>query len=82
MDYEEVERYQAIDSEINQHIRSQNLDAVESLRGEQDSLGRFIPWMTHSFSESSKHVVFHAQILADWGTALEISDKLLQELNS
>jgi hypothetical protein len=53
---------------------------VADLEAEEEELGRFIPMMTHSFSEESKSVVFHPQVLADWATIELISEKFIEEL--
>jgi len=43
-------------------------------------LGRFRPWVQHSFEEKAKPVVFHAQMLSDFNTVDELSRKMLDEL--
>lgn len=37
--------------------------------------------MTHSFGEKAPGVIIHPQILADWNTIVEISNKFLEGLN-
>lgn len=39
----------------------------------------FFPVMSHSI-QSNKFVKFHAQLLADWNTIIELSDAFIQEL--
>ena len=51
------------------------------LADEQEKLTFFRPWMTHSFSERSKIVVFHAQLLADFNTVDELAWRMLEELD-
>lgn len=53
---------------------------LEELTAEKDTLGRFIPAVTHSYEEESSIIVFHAQLLADWNTILEFSQKFIEEL--
>lgn len=48
---------------------------------EMHSLGKFVPWMTHSFGENSPQAVFHAQIIADWNTVMQISEIFIIELD-
>jgi hypothetical protein len=43
-------------------------------------LGRFRPWIQHSFEEKAEPVVFYAQMLADFNTVDEIGRKMLDEL--
>jgi hypothetical protein len=52
----------------------------DHLRDEQAKLGEFRPWMTHSVYEQSPTIVFHYQLLTDFGTIDELSLKLLTEL--
>lgn len=52
------------------------------LNTEQEDLGRFTPYMMHSFSEGAVPVAFHPQVLADWNTVVEIAGEFLQELRS
>lgn len=61
-------------------LKAHRFDEYERLSEEIEKIGKFVPWMTHSFSEESKHVVFHAQILADWNTVIEVAQKFLSEL--
>jgi hypothetical protein len=48
---------------------------------EQMKLGRFRPWVQHSFEEGAKPVVFHPQMLADFTTVDELGHTTLAELN-
>ena len=52
----------------------------DRLAGEQMKLGRFRPWVQHSFEEKAKPIVFHAQMLADFNTVDELARKMLTEL--
>jgi hypothetical protein len=54
--------------------------AYEQLDAEQENLGTFSPYMTHSMTERAPLVPFHCQILADWNTVVEMADEFLQEL--
>ena len=44
-------------------------------------LGMFRPWMTHSFSEQARHLIFHGQLLSDYATIEEMGGKMLEELD-
>lgn len=59
-------------------LLSQNFDEFERLTNEVDKIGYFVPFMTHSFSEDSPYAIFHAQIIVDWKTVVEIADKFLR----
>ena len=62
-------------------LNNQQLYEHTHLMNEIEMLGKFVPWMTHSFSENSPHVVFHAQIIADWNTVVQISENFIKELD-
>jgi hypothetical protein len=47
---------------------------------EQMKLAKFAPWMQHSYEEGSKRIVFHPQMLRDFGTVEEVALKMLDEL--
>ena len=62
-------------------LKMHNFEEYERITSEIEALGRFEPFMTHSFSEKSPYVVFHAQIIADWKTVVQISENFLNELD-
>jgi len=74
------ERYREIDKLMWEALLRMDFGRHKQLETEQESMGFFRPWMTHSVSEKSKHVVFHAQVLADFNTIEELSENFLQEL--
>ena len=39
------------------------------------------PVMIHSVTGNPKRMVFHSQVLADWNTIVEMSEKNLEELD-
>jgi hypothetical protein len=77
---EEAKDENNLEQEINKALMSKDWNKYEELSIKKDSLGHFVPQVTHSFSEKSKPVIFHAQIIADFNTVVEIAEKLLQEL--
>ncbi len=54
---------------------------INELEAEGQNLGQYTPIMTHSYSEGSPKIVFHAQLLADWSTIIKISKLFFNELN-
>jgi hypothetical protein len=56
-----------------------DFNEYDRLSAEQLRLGRFRPWVQHSFEENSNPVVFHAQMLADFNTVDELAHKMLGE---
>ena len=63
-------------------LKEGKLDVCDRIAEAQKKIGRFYPWMQHSYSEKSKPVVFHAQILADWSTIIELSSGFYFELSN
>lgn len=61
-------------------LQKHNFEEYERLSQEIESIGSFIPLLTHSFSEKSKQMFFHAQVISDWNTIIEISEKLFEEI--
>jgi hypothetical protein len=76
----EAAKEQEIERSRREALRRHDFDEYERLTIELEDIGKFVPWMTHSFSERSRQVVFHAQMIADWNTIVEISEKFLVEL--
>jgi len=52
------------------------------LKAQQDKLGAYRPWMTHSPTEGAPVAVFHNQMLQDFLTVDECANKLLAEIDS
>lgn len=77
---EEAELEKKLEEVRDLALKNHKFEEYEKISEELNSLGRFMPWMTHSFAEKSKPVVFHAQIISDWKTVLEISSKFLKEI--
>ena len=73
--------YEELETRIMEALNSGNFAEHERLSSEQMTLVAFQPSMTHSFEEEAKHVVFHAQVLADFNTIEELGRKLLAELD-
>lgn len=53
-----------------------------ALLAEQERLGVFDPWMMHSYGEGARPMRFHAQIVCDFATTVEIGEHLLRELRA
>lgn len=73
-DYRELER------QMSEALKKRDYAKHKRLSAEQKALCVFRPWMTHSFHENAHHVVFHAQLLADFNTIDELGQKMLIEL--
>lgn len=78
---EKTEQSNALEIQMREALERGNFQKYDELSAEQDDLGHFLPLMAHSSTENSNRVVFHAQILADWNTIVEMSEKFLEELD-
>jgi hypothetical protein len=72
--------YRDFEEKMAQAASKGDFKEYDRLSAEQLRLGRFRPWIQHSFEEKSKPVVFHAQMLSDFSTVDEIAHKMLLEL--
>ena len=77
---ENLQRYEEIGKRIDEAVQQGNYEEVDRLQDEQFSLTLFHPVATHSFSEESKLMYFHAQMTQDFNIVADIAQKLLQEL--
>ena len=72
--------YRELEAKMNEAIKQHKFEEYDRLSTEQMKLGRFRPWVQHSFEEGAKPVVFHPQMLADFNTIDELGHKMLEEL--
>lgn len=77
-----VDDYQRLEVEAREALRRGNLEEYEQLTEAQMALVSFRPWMTHSPTEQAPTVIFHPQLLADFNTVCELSDRIFEELES
>lgn len=75
-----VAAFQEFEDQMTEASNRQDFAEYERLSVEQEALVGFQPSMTHSFEDEAKHVVFHAQMLADFNTIEELGQKILDEL--
>jgi hypothetical protein len=80
IDPKDEKAYRDLEAAMNAAMGRYDFEEYERLSAAQKKLAFFRPWMTHSFSEKSKNVVFHAQLLADFNTIDELGRKMLEEL--
>jgi len=71
---EQASQVKQIENKITDCYKSCDLDMIEKLRKEQDSIGDVCFLVSHAFSES-KSIVLHAQLIADFNTIEEILEK-------
>jgi hypothetical protein len=73
-------RYQALEAAATRALRAQDFEGYERLQADKMALARFQPIMAHSLLGGAGVVVFHYQLLADFGTIEELTDVLFNEL--
>ncbi len=78
---EKVAAYQELECRMAEALDQRDFAEHERLSAEQEAMAAFQPFMTHSFEEEAKYVVFHAQLLADFNTIDELGQKMLEELD-
>jgi hypothetical protein len=54
--------------------------AYDDLKAQQQKLGAYRPWMTHSPAEKAPAAVFHQQLLQEFLTIDECANKIIEEL--
>jgi hypothetical protein len=76
-----VNEYNRLEHASGDAMRAMKFDEYDRLQAEQNKLGLFRPWMTHSRTENAHVIVFHPQLLADFNTVDEFGRKMLEELD-
>ncbi len=71
---EQASQVKQIENKIADCYKSCDLDMIEKLRKEQDSIGDICFLVSHAFSES-KSIILHPQLIADFNTIEEIVKK-------
>lgn len=72
---DQKEQREEINQKLQEAIKKGDLDNVAALQIEMDNMGEIAPFFMHSFSEDSKIVKLHAQVITDFGTVEEIVEK-------
>lgn len=69
---EQIEKEKELEIKIRLFIKSNDFDAVELLRNEQENLGSVAPMFIHSLTTENKYAILHYQIINDFKTIEEI----------
>lgn len=77
-----LNEYNELERRKNEAHTQRDYDLWFRLDIEQEQLGKFTPFMMHSFLEGAAPVVFHFQVLADWNTVVEMADEFLKEIKA
>ena len=78
---DKLEEYQATEVRIREATSRSDYFEAEQLEEKQNALTSFLPVTTHSFSEGSRPVYFHAQMLVDFETVEGIGVRFLREFD-
>jgi hypothetical protein len=74
--------YRELQDRMNAAMTRRDFAAYGRLSAEQDALGAFRPWVTHSVGEQpADPVMLHSQLLCDFATVEAVAQKLLAELD-
>jgi hypothetical protein len=74
-------RYSELDDLKNKAALAGDVGEYERLDAEQMQLAWFVPGLTHAFSEAPGVIAFHAQVIADSNTLIEIAENFLAQPN-
>ena len=74
-----AEQHKVLDASAIAALLAGDRVEYDRLRGEQQALGRFRPWMTHSVYEEAPTIIFHKQMLHDYVTVDTYCWTLLEE---
>lgn len=77
---EEVTKHDELEVQLNEISKTGYLEQISAIWDKMDQLGKATPLFTHSFSEKSKIVLLHPQLLVDFLTIEEIINFVLTEM--
>ena len=78
-------RYHELENEQKVALQAHDFNNFGELLAEQTALGVFEPWMMHSYGPADgdgQPVRFHPQMICDLGTVVELSEKMIAELEA
>lgn len=68
------------DQQRSEAIRRHDWERVDTLQSALDRVGVFEPYIMHSFGEQAQPMRFHAQLVCDLATVVEIAERVLHAL--
>lgn len=75
-----VEKYNELTSSWSKACQNLKFDEADAIDLERASLGTFDPFFVHSSLRNPKRMLFHSQVLQDWGAIMVISDLALNQI--
>ncbi|KZM49583.1 hypothetical protein [Labrenzia sp. OB1] len=85
LDEATTKRYHELEDAKGGALQESDFDKFAKLLGEQRNLGMFEPWMMHSYGPADNDgspVRFHPQMINDISTVVELSEKMMAELET
>lgn len=80
----EMAEWNRLEKELSLARNAKDFSKTEILSNAQGRLGRFEPWMMHSYGDKETDAVpiqFHAQLICDLATIVVLSEKMADELD-
>lgn len=71
-----------VEAEKEKAFADHDWHRANELMDSMERIGVFNPQMMHSFGEQARPMIFHAQMICDLGTVVEIGQRLLAELDA
>jgi hypothetical protein len=78
---DKLEAHNDLEDRKEKAYKQHDFLSYDQLDAEQEALGKFTPYITHSVGENAPFVPFHVQMLADWNTVVEMANEFLKEIN-
>lgn len=80
IDPADAEQYAQLEADEGAALKAQDFAGYAQLRAQKAVFTHFKPLMAHSLTGQGRVIAFHAQLLADFSTIDEMSNRLLDEL--
>lgn len=73
-------RFAGLEAEKAQAVAVRDRERYDALQAEIDRVGVFEPYIMHSFGEQARPMRFHAQLVCDLATVIEIGERVMGAL--
>jgi hypothetical protein len=74
--------FQELEHRKNAAFAATDWQLANTLMDAQERVGTFEPYIMHSFGEQATPVRFHAQVICDFATVVELGERILAEVES
>lgn len=79
---EQAAEHQNLESKISNCLKTRDWERYDEVRAQQSKLGVFQPVMMHSYGENARPMWFHAQMICDYSTVVEVGEYTFDALES